>query len=393
MPIQNPKKPNTSGTQELEVTKRNKPLLILGAIALIIVGAIAFLELQKSSGGAKGNIDQQVVLPATSTIEEKAKMYDTAKEIVAPAGFINTGGEEIKIQDYIGKKVILVDFWTYSCINCQRTLPYLTSWYEKYRDSGLEMVGIHSPEFEFEKDQENVQKAVEKWGVEYPVVLDNDFGTWKNYQNRYWPHKYLIDIDGFIVYDHIGEGAYDETERKIQELLVERMEKLGQAGQVSTDISTPEGVEEVDYVRQRSPEVYFGALRNELMGNGLKLKVGEQDLSTPENTLQNMFYLDGRWNITEEFITNLEPRAKITFKYQGEKVFMVARADSDVTLTILLDGKPISEQAGSDVKNSQVIVSQDGLYRLVEDPNGWGEHTLEIIIENPGLEAFTFTFG
>src|SRR3989344_3794337 len=148
MPIQNPKKPNTSGTQELEVTKRNKPLLILGAIALIIVGAIAFLELQKSSGGAKGNIDQQVVLPATSTIEEKAKMYDTAKEIVAPAGFINTGGEEIKIQDYIGKKVILVDFWTYSCINCQRTLPYLTSWYEKYRDSGLEMVGIHSPEFE-----------------------------------------------------------------------------------------------------------------------------------------------------------------------------------------------------------------------------------------------------
>jgi cytochrome c biogenesis protein CcdA/thiol-disulfide isomerase/thioredoxin len=156
----------------------------------------------------------------------KEQFYPRYNEIVDPSGFVNT--DPITIGELIGDKVVLIDFWTYSCINCQRTLPYLTSWYEKYRDTGLEIVGIHTPEFAFEKNTDNVIEAANKFGITYPIVLDNDYATWGAYKNQYWPHKYLIDIDGFIVYDHIGEGAYEETEAKIQELLEERSEVLDQ---------------------------------------------------------------------------------------------------------------------------------------------------------------------
>lgn len=153
-------------------------------------------------------------------LAEKQKKFDAAREITTPNGFINTDG--ITVSEFIGKKVILIDFWTYSCINCQRTIPYLNSWYEKYEKEGLIILGVHTPEFEFEKDYNNVVKAVEKFEIKYPVILDNDYSTWTSYKNRYWPRKYLIDIDGFIVYDHIGEGAYNETEEKIVELLSEK---------------------------------------------------------------------------------------------------------------------------------------------------------------------------
>src|SRR3989344_3254541 len=154
-------------------------------------------------------------------------------EIVNPSGFLNTGVDSdgkvapVTLGDLVGKKVILVDFMTYSCINCQRTFPHVKAWYEKYKDKGLEIVGIHTPEFAFEKNIENVRVAMKKAGITYPVVLDNDYGTWKAYANNYWPRKYLIDINGNIVYDHIGEGAYEETEMKILELLEERAKLLG----------------------------------------------------------------------------------------------------------------------------------------------------------------------
>jgi len=140
-------------------------------------------------------------------------------ELIDPDGFINT--DEFLIEDYVGEKVILIEFWTFGCINCQRTLPHVVSWYEKYKDEGLIVIGIHTPEFSYEKDTENVMEAVEKWGITYPVVLDNDFKTWRAYGNKYWPGIYLVDINGNIVYDHIGEGAYTQTENKIKELLKE----------------------------------------------------------------------------------------------------------------------------------------------------------------------------
>jgi thiol-disulfide isomerase/thioredoxin len=148
-------------------------------------------------------------------------------EITQPAGFVNTDGEPVTIDQYIGKKVILVSFMTYSCSNCQATFPYINAWYEKYASDGFIVIGIHTPEFAFEKDLQNVILAMQKYGVTYPVVLDNEYATWKAYGNRYWPHEYLIDIHGNIVYDHIGEGAYEATESRILEALEERKSFLG----------------------------------------------------------------------------------------------------------------------------------------------------------------------
>jgi len=222
-------------------------ILALAGVAIIV--SIVVLEHSKPERTGEG-VDVDVM-----TREEKEKIYEPAKEITTPDGFINTEG--ITIGDLVGKQVILVDFWTYSCINCQRTLPHLNEWHEKYGDKGLTIIGVHTPEFEFEKEYANVLAAVEKFGVKYPVVLDNDYSTWTAYENRYWPRKYLIDIDGYIVYDHIGEGGYAETEQKIVDLLNERARVLGEGGIVMADGSA----EDDDLSRVGSPEVYFGSSR------------------------------------------------------------------------------------------------------------------------------------
>src|SRR3989344_9344830 len=257
-----------------------RSLIILVIIAVGIVGAIIWLEGLKPAQIFPGSGDAVEVADSAQTAP-KDQRYQKAREIVSPAGFINTDGTTI--QELIGKKVILVDFWTYGCINCQRTLPYLTSWYDKYRESGLEIIGVHTPEFAFEKEIENVQWAVDKYGIKYPVVLDNNYGTWQNYQNRYWPRKYLIDIDGYVVYDHIGEGGYEDTERKIQELLQERMARLNETGSVASGTVTPADVEQV-VSGERSQEIYFGSQRNEYLGNGTSGLAGVQQLVIPAET-------------------------------------------------------------------------------------------------------------
>src|SRR3989344_1619268 len=363
-----------------------RSLIILIIIAVGIIGAVIWLEGLKPKQIFPGSGDVVEVADSAQTAS-KGQRYQKAREIVSPAGFINTNG--IAIQELIGKKVILVDFWTYGCINCQRTLPYLTSWYDKYRESGLEIIGVHTPEFAFEKEIENVQWAVDKYGIKYPVVLDNDYGTWRNYQNRYWPRKYLIDIDGYIVYDHIGEGGYQETERKIQELLQERMIRLNENGSVASGSVAPENIEQTTQ-GQRSPEIYFGSQRNEHFGNGTSGLVGIQQLVTPADIRLNTLYLDGNWNIQGEYATNLSAVAKIIFRYQGQKVFIVASADSPVTVTVLRDGQPVGDAAGSDVIDGTVTIQEDRLYRLVEDSESFGEHILELIISQPALEAYTF---
>ena len=146
------------------------------------------------------------------SLEEKNAKFPLASEISTPDGFINTEGKPITISEFKGKKVILLDIWTYSCINCIRTIPHLNELYKKYGDQGLQIIGLHTPEFAFEKVQANVEDAVKRFGIKYPVVLDNDFSTWNAYGNHYWPRTYLIDMDGYIVYDHIGEGGETETE-------------------------------------------------------------------------------------------------------------------------------------------------------------------------------------
>ncbi|MEK7552952.1 MAG: redoxin family protein, partial [Patescibacteria group bacterium] len=309
----------------------------------------------------------------------KAKPFELAKEISTPDGFINTAGQPITIGELVGKKVVLVDFWTYSCINCQRTTPYLNAWYEKYREQGLEIIGLHTPEFEFEKKYDNVKAAVEKFGIKFPVVLDNDYSTWTAYRNRYWPRKYLIDIDGYIVYDHIGEGGYEETERKIQAALKERMVVLGESGAVSQTVTG----EIAPRVHPASPETYFGAARNQLFANGKIGVAGEQvGLTPPAEPIPNKLYLGGDWQISREFAENRSANARIVYRYTAKDVFLVAEAEGETEVEIIRDGQPMTE----------LKVKDAGLYELIQDQSS-GTHTLEIIIRQPGLRAFTFTFG
>ncbi len=363
--------------------------IILILVLIAIAASILYLESLKPVRIAPGEAE---IKPLNNS---KIGKYPVAKEIVNPSGFINTNN--ITVSELIGKKVILIDFWTYSCINCLRTLPYLNSWYEKYKDKGLVIIGVHTPEFQFEQNYVNVLAAVQKFGIKYPVVLDNNYSTWAAYGNLYWPHDYLIDIDGFIVHDHIGEGDYEETEKNIQDALKERMAVLKINEEIGTEVSKPAGAVNVDFTKVNSPEIYFGASKNTYLGNGKSNTVGLQNLSEPAEINTNTLYLAGAWEFQNEFAENKNPGAKIIFRYSAKNVNLVASATNNVTVQVFRDGKSLGNESGKDVSmrngSSIVTISEPRLYTLIEDPAGYGEHTLEINIENPGLRAFTFTFG
>ncbi len=201
-----------------------KPPVVSEIVSPIVTAQATNTPVVKMPQKQSINVVKKVAVPAAGIAPVTAKNFI---EIVNPSGFVNSSDAPITVGEYIGKKVILLNVMTYSCSNCQATFPYTNTWYETYKDQGLIVIGIHTPEFAFEKDKQNVVDAMKKFGITYPVVMDNDYSTWNALGNRFWPHKYLIDIKGNTVYDHIGEGAYEETEAKIQALLAERREVLG----------------------------------------------------------------------------------------------------------------------------------------------------------------------
>ncbi len=325
---------------------------------------------------SQGNNTSNNTSNASTTEDKIEKMHGPkAPEIVNPSGFINTNNLPITIGQFRGKKVVLIDIWTYSCINCQRTLPYVESWYEKYKDMGLVVIGLHTPEFGFEKVKSNVEEATKKFGLTYPIVMDNDYSTWTAYGNQYWPRKYLINEDGEIIYDHIGEGNYDETEKQIQKALSELNQK-----KIGGDTTEPKNVITFDPYKVKSPEVYFGSNRNEYLGTGKIGVSGVQMFSLPIVQLTNSLYLEGVWNIMPEYATS-NSDSKIVFKYNAKNVYIVASSDTGITIKILKDGK----------FEKNLLIKGNQLYTLIEGDN-YGEHTLEIDLP-AGLNAFTFTFG
>ncbi len=300
-------------------------------------------------------------------------------------------------------KVVLVDFWTYSCINCIRTFPYLKAWDEKYRDKGLVIIGVHSPEFSFEKDAENVRRAIQQYGIQYPVAMDNDQKTWKAYANHYWPHKYLIDAQGNIRYEQIGEGGYIEMEQKIRDLLMEAGASASSASGGGLDHEmTRVMAEEVQFRQIKTPEVYFGHGRGGFLGNpkGL-LKFRDLDYPEPSKLEENLFYLVGRWLVSEDNAQYVgEGGGKILIRYTAKSVHIVAGAPGrTVELEVLLDGRPLTPTtAGRDIQfnesgRSLVMIEEERLYFLVHDQAGYAPHTLALIMGGKGLEAYTFTFG
>ena len=388
-----------------EMITEIKTAIILTVIIAIGIGGISivFSSLEQSNETQTGMLDlffsslNQSTEFETQT-DEKGNVvslidksrYKHAPELVGIADYVNTTPEELN--DMIKDKVVLYDIWTYSCINCIRTLPYVTAWNEKYADDGLLVIGIHSPEFEFEKNLNNVQSAVEKYGITYPVVLDNDHQTWKAFDNRYWPRKYITDSEGYIRYDHIGEGAYDQTEKVIQQLLEERANLLG------INVASAEllmDLEEFQHTSFRTPELYFGykfaAGRNQL-GNSEGFHPNEiVSYSIPEQLTRDYFYLEGQWENLEDGMKLVHGKGLIHLPYFAKSVNIVASETSN--LKILIDGKPIStELAGADVNNSLVHVSEPRLYNLISSKNP-ENHLLSIEANSPGFEIFTFTFG
>lgn len=326
---------------------------------------------------------EQKLLEKNTTLaptEQKQLLYKKVPELSSIDGYINTDGKPITLAQLKGK-VVLLDIWTYSCINCQRTLPYINNWYAKYKDQGFVVVGLHTPEFAFEKVQSNVEKAVERFGIKYPVVLDNDYSTWNALGNQFWPRKYLIDIDGYIVYDHIGEGNYEETEKAIQNALKERAARMGVEDTVSTTTTQPKDAVIVDSSKVKSPETYFGSARNHYLANGAAGRAGEQTLTIPENVVSNKLYLGGTWNMTPEYAES-KSAGSIVFSYEAKNVYIAAGSAEGIELEIYKD----------DVFVKKVTITDETLYQLIQDTD-YGKHTLKIVIPKGGLRAFTFTFG
>ncbi len=312
-------------------------------------------------------------------------VYGEAPEFADPTKWFNTdGGKPLTMAELRGD-VVLIDFWTYTCINCIRTFPFLKEWDAEYRDSGLTIVGVHAPEFPFERDSGNVERAIADSEIRYPVVQDNELGTWNAYGNQYWPAKYLIDAEGQVRYAHFGEGSYEETERAIRTLLREAgREQLGIGARATAEVPSP-GV--------TTPETYLGAERAEGFVNG-PIKSGQRDFGQIQADAigSDQLAFGGRWDISADS-ARAERDAALELDFNAAKVFLVLGSEGGPgPLRVLIDGKPVpAALAGEDVKGGVARIGEQRLYRLVELPET-GRHRLRLEFA-PGISGYAFTFG
>ncbi len=263
-------------------------------------------------------------------------------------------------------KVVLVDFWTYSCINCIRTFPYLKSWYQKYKDNGFVIVGVHTPEFAFEKDKENVIDATKRFGILYPVALDNNFATWQAYDNSYWPAHYLIDRDGIVREVHHGEGAYTETENAIRDLL---------------GLAPIKGEEPIASHRAISPETYLGTSRGR--------SYSSTGIPGPDQVA-----LKGPWKKEAEKIISESDESTLSLNFIATRVYLVLGGSSDKPIKVQLDGQPLPKQFYTKDMNAEgeILVKEPRKYDIVDLKMQYGRHTLTLQLPK-GIEAYAFTFG
>jgi cytochrome c biogenesis protein CcdA/thiol-disulfide isomerase/thioredoxin len=293
-------------------------------------------------------------------------------------------------------KVVLVDFWTYSCINCLRSLPYVKAWAEKYRDQGLVVIGVHAPEFAFERDVGNVTKAMKDLGINYPVAIDNDFKVWRAFNNQYWPAHYFADAQGRIRYHHFGEGEYAESERVIQQLLREAGAAKVADGLIN---ASAEGVQLApDMNEVQSPETYVGYQRAEHFVPETSLVPDKVSAySAPSQLALNDWSLDGQWNVGPERATSSAPASRIVYRFHARDLHLVLGPGADgkpVRFKVLVDGKAPGDAHGTDVApDGSGSVTEQRLYQLVRQTGGVTDRTFSIEFLDPGVSAYAFTFG
>lgn len=305
-----------------------------------------------------------------------------APEFVGNEQWFNTPGNRPLTLSELRGRVVLVDFWTYSCINCLRTLPYLNAWNAKYGKDGLTIVGVHTPEFPFEREASNVKEAIETNGIHYPVAQDNEQATWNAYGNQYWPAEYFIDAKGDVRFVHFGEGEYEEKEKVIRDLLAEAGRKVPRKDAQVHAIAASAGV--------TTPETYLGPARAERFTNPM-LSPGLHDFSAPAALPQNEFAYHGRWRIALDSAT--AEGGSLDLNFGARRVYLVLGSPGqDRRVKVMLDGKPISsEAAGADVHGGSVAVNSQRLYNLVDLPKV-EHHVLELEPE-AGVTGYAFTFG
>lgn len=290
-------------------------------------------------------------------------------------------------------KVVLIDFWTYSCINCIRSVPYVRAWYDRYKDQGLVVIGVHAPEFAFEREPANVRKAVADFGIRYPVALDNNLKIWRAFDNRYWPAHYLADGQGRIRYHHFGEGHTDETEAAIRALLAENgAMKLGGHAKVQTSGAS----EGADLASLRSRETYIGSRRATGFVSADRLRDGLHDFALPADLGLNDWGLAGRWQVEPQRSVVQSPGGRIAFRFRARDLHLVLGSTSGkpIRFRVTLDGKAPGADHGMDIDaagNGQV--TNQRLYQLVRQKGGGDERLFTIEFLDPGAEAYAFTFG
>lgn len=334
---------------------------------ILIIISVCFIAFDGNARSYFANKDGLKIVNSSGLKDGLEKPYPAA-EIVGIETWLNSN--PLTIESLKGK-VVLIDFWTYSCINCVNTLPYVIKWDQDYRDKGLVIIGVHAPEFEFEKNVQNVKNALKKYGIKYPVALDNNLDTWTNFQNLYWPAHYLIDKEGKVVYTHFGEGNYDKTENNIRYL-------LGLNNNKNLTLETS------NFNRNQTPETYLGFARAENFINPLELKEGVFKFNLPQFLPSDNWALYGKWKIESQKITSKQVGAKLQLNFIAKKVFLVLGSSSSkpIEISLKLNGK----------SQGKMTILRHEIYQLVNQTTA-KNGLLEITSSAPDLEAYAFTFG
>jgi len=377
---------------------------ILGVLVLCGVVAIAFgldtgllarLSLARTNSIEQSLLDKAMPTRATKTVAVAGSEFPIEGMMPPLTGGTAWLNSPPLTREHLRGKVVLVDFWTYSCINCIRSLPYIEAWARKYKDHGLVVIGVHSPEFAFEKDINNVRKAVRDLGVNYPVVLDDNLKIWQAFNNRYWPAHYFIDGQGRIRHHHFGEGNYDESEIAIQKLLKEAGYKNVPTGIV--DPSATGAQARADNSEMQSPETYVGYGRGIGFASGTPLTDAPKDYTVPATLPLNQWGLGGNWTIGQQATTLNSAPGQIVYRFHARDLHLVLGPGSNgkpVRYRIMIDGKPPGDAHGvdSDAAGNGVVTEQR-LYQLIRQKGAIEDHTFTIQFLDPGVQAFAFTFG
>ncbi|AOE79592.1 cytochrome C biogenesis protein [Pseudomonas lurida] len=382
----------------------------LGALMLAGVAAIALgLDtgvLSRLSTASTGGLEQSLVDKLSAKPEQKggammaaANHRDTLPiEGTLPPleGAVQWLNSPPLTAEALKGKVVLVDFWTYSCINCLRTLPYVKAWAEKYRDQGLVVIGVHAPEFAFERDVSNVTKAMKDLGITYPVAIDNAYKIWRAFDNQYWPAHYFADAKGQIRYHHFGEGDYAESERVIQQLLREAGARNVAGGLIQAGAK---GVQQApDMNEVQSPETYLGYQRAEnFISTGTLATNQVANYPAAGNLALNHWTLEGQWNVGGQQATLDQPGGRIVYRFHARDLHLVLGPGADgkpVRFNVTVDGQAPGDAHGTDVApDGSGTVTEQRLYQLVRQPGAVQDHTFTIEFLDPNVAAYAFTFG